>query len=101
MLKLVSLSTCATIQSVKPCVFPERKRPFKPTTVSMVILASDEYEGSWCDSVKRLILVPTHREHCVTSKQNPRFDQTYSWPEITDIINILIRCKFAYHVEFG
>ena len=24
-----------------------------------------------------------------------------TWPEMTDIINILIRCKFAYHVEFG
>ena len=24
-----------------------------------------------------LILVLTHREHCVTGKQNPRFDQTY------------------------
>ena len=23
------------------------------------------------------------------------------WPEMTDIINILIRCEFAYHVEFG
>ena len=23
------------------------------------------------------------------------------WPEITDIINILIRCKFPYQVEFG
>ena len=23
------------------------------------------------------------------------------WPEMTDIINIPIRCKFAYHVEFG
>ena len=22
-------------------------------------------------------------------------------PEMTDIINILIRCEFAYHVEFG
>ena len=24
-----------------------------------------------------------------------------SWPEMTDIINILIRCEFAYHAEFG
>ena len=24
-----------------------------------------------------------------------------SWPEMTDIIDILIRCEFAYHVEFG
>ena len=24
-----------------------------------------------------------------------------TWPEMTDIINILIRCEFAYHVEFG
>ena len=23
------------------------------------------------------------------------------WPEMTDIINILIRCEFEYHVEFG
>ena len=23
------------------------------------------------------------------------------WPEMTDIINILVRCEFAYHVEFG
>ena len=23
------------------------------------------------------------------------------WPEMTDIINILIRCEFAYHVEFA
>ena len=22
-----------------------------------------------------------------------------SWPEMTDIINILIRCEFAYHVK--
>ena len=27
--------------------------------------------------------------------------QNASWPEMTDIINILIRCEFAYHVEFG
>ena len=24
----------------------------------------------------------------------------FSWPEMTDIINILIRCEFAYHDEF-
>ena len=24
-----------------------------------------------------------------------------TWAEIMDIINILIRCEFAYHVEFG
>ena len=24
-----------------------------------------------------------------------------AWPEMTDIINILIRCELAYHVEFG
>ena len=24
-----------------------------------------------------------------------------TWPEMTDIINILIRCEFAYHLEFG
>ena len=24
-----------------------------------------------------------------------------SWPKMTDIINILIRCKFACRVEFG
>ena len=24
-----------------------------------------------------------------------------SWPEMTDIINILNRCEFAYYVEFG
>ena len=23
-----------------------------------------------------------------------------AWSEMTDIINILIRCEFAYHVEF-
>ena len=27
--------------------------------------------------------------------------QNASWPEMTDIINILIRCEFAYYVEFG
>ena len=29
------------------------------------------------------------------------FTKLVSWPEMTDIINILIRCEFAYHVEFG
>ena len=29
------------------------------------------------------------------------FLKRISWPEMTDIIDILIRCKFAYHVEFG
>ena len=29
------------------------------------------------------------------------FNVLFSWPEMTDIINILIRCEFAYHVEFG
>ena len=24
-----------------------------------------------------------------------------TWPEMTDIINILIRCEFAYHVAYG
>ena len=28
-------------------------------------------------------------------------NKTYSWPEMMDSINILIRCEFAYHVEFG
>ena len=27
--------------------------------------------------------------------------QIASWSEMTDIINIVICCKFAYHVEFG
>ena len=26
---------------------------------------------------------------------------TATWPEITDIINILIRCEFAYHFKHG
>ena len=25
----------------------------------------------------------------------------FAWPELTDIINILIRCEFPYQVEFG
>ena len=34
-------------------------------------------------------------------KSTPQSSLVNTWPEMTDIINILIRCKFAYHVEFG
>ena len=33
------------------------------------------------------------------NKNNNKYNKT--WPEITDIINILIRCEFPYQVEFG
>ena len=31
----------------------------------------------------------------------PQYVEPSPWPEMADIINILIRCEFAYHVEFG
>ena len=44
------------MQSVKPCVFPERKRPFKPTTVSMkdlgVIVSKDL---SWSRHIESIV----------------------------------------------
>ena len=37
----------------------------------------------------------------ILASQSTEMYVSRPWPEMTDIINILIRCEFAYHVEFG
>ena len=39
--------------------------------------------------------------YAATALNTEYFYKIHTLPEMTDIINILIRWKFAYHVEFG
>ena len=52
-----------------------------------------------CTLVKDLVIEIALFEIWDCPKMKNACDQT--WSEITDIINILIRCEFAYHFKHG